>query len=70
MRIFVENYLTDPPPRKLQGYEVEDGCTLGWLLKKLDCEQLNAVINGVLVPSSYVLKEGDVVTLFTVMSGG
>lgn len=68
MRIFLENLLTDPGEK--QEVEVEVGSTLGELVYKLKCEDLNVVIGGSLVPHSYVLKEDDEVTLFTVLMGG
>lgn len=70
MKIYLESHFDDTLPPKDQGYEIPEGSTLGDVLKELHSENLNAVINGFFVPHSYVLQEGDDVTLFTVLSGG
>ena len=72
MHIYVEDFISPGPlsrePKKK--YEINNSFTLGELVEKFKYGEYFIVVNGCALPYTYVLQEGDTVTMIPHLIGG
>lgn len=72
MHIFLEDYIFKGPLSRepKQMLEIDNAVTVGELVKALNYEEYYVVVNDRVPPYTYVLQEGDIVTIIAHLTGG